>query len=361
MMDQGGIRDPAGAGLGAAVVREALRVPVLHKLWLANAAVVFAAAMIAGSLAARADDRLSLWAACLVAAAGGGLIHLKLLRLALRPVTLLVRTAEQVAGGDEGARAPASALADPELAHLVEVFNAALDSVSLDRNRLRDLAARAQDAQEAERVHVARALHDGTIQTLSALLVRLRLARRMGTREERDAVLDSMRDDLVEAIEIVRRAARALRPAALSELGVERAVEGFAAEACAGTGIALECRLNPIGGALGPEAATAVYRVVQEAIDNAIRHGRAASLRVSIGLEGGWVRAEVADDGCGFEVAETMERGRCLGLFAMEQRVARAGGEIRVESEPGRGTRVEVRVPARVAPPLEPVLAECAP
>lgn len=324
----------------------ALRLRVLHKLWLANAVLVFVVAMAAGTLAARADGRLSLWAGAAVAAAAGALIHLHLLRLALQPVTLLVRTAEQVAGGAEESRAPTSVFADPELERLVAVFNQSLDAVATDRRRLRDLATRAQDEQEAERLRIARTLHEGTVQTLTALLLGLRLVRRTPDRLEREVMLDSMRDDLVAATEAVRRAAFELRPAALDELGVGAAVERAAREACVGAGIELACELEPAGDALSHEAAITLYRLVQEAVENVIRHGHARRMWIQMLRQAGFVETTVRDDGRGFDVAETLAHGRCLGLFAMEQRAARVNGSVRVESSPGRGTRVVIRIPA---------------
>jgi signal transduction histidine kinase len=88
-----------------------------------------------------------------------------------------------------------------------------------------------------------------------------------------------------------------------------------------------------------------VFLILQEALVNAVRHARARRVRLSIRGEGGGLRAEVADDGVGFDPEDARARARRMGLNAMRERAAALGAELRVESSPGRGARVVLRVP----------------
>jgi two-component system sensor histidine kinase UhpB len=99
-------------------------------------------------------------------------------------------------------------------------------------------------------------------------------------------------------------------------------------------------------GALSPEVELALYRILQEALSNVVRHAGASHARVRIGRADGVVEAIVEDDGRGFRVDRVLSAGDAgLGLFGMKERAASLGGDVRVESEPGRGTRVSVRIP----------------
>lgn len=214
-----------------------------------------------------------------------------------------------------------------------------------DRQLLRETAAKAFRAQETERMRIARELQEETAQTLSALLLHLQVARMHPDAGTRAGVLDEIRDGLVEATDTVRRFARGLYPPALNDVGLVAAVQSYAETLSERSGPRITVIAGEIRGLLGREGELALYRVLQEALSNAVRHAGARSVEVRIAPDGGAVAASVEDDGAGFDPAAQEAAHPCLGLFGMRERAHYAGGSAAVESAPGRGTRVTVRLP----------------
>jgi two-component system sensor histidine kinase UhpB len=318
---------------------------------LANGAGVTVAAMaagIAGARIAQSGSPGALAGAMMLLAIGVGCTVLLtgfMLALALRPLRELQQTALRVQSGDLDARAPVSPLADDALEKLVNTFNGALDAAAAHRRRLRDSAARAQVATEEERQRVARELHDGIAQTLAALRIQLRLARAAREPDLRDQKLEHISTEIAEAIEEVRRIARGLRPPALETLGLAVAIESFAKPLAAAAGLQIEMRTSEPSG-LSRDAELTLYRIMQEALSNVVRHSGASRVKLMLTHDHRTAELHVEDDGCGFRVTEAMDGdGRGLGLFGMWERAASAGGELTINSEPGRGTRITVTVP----------------
>lgn len=330
--------------------RSALRLPVFQKIWLASVAVVFLTAGLAGVAVSSAGlpTAIGTAAAALVAATGALLLQGVLVRLALRPVQLLAETAERVARGDESARVPVSSLADPQVGRLIEVFNDALARVASERKRLRSLAARAREVHESDRLRTAQQLHDSVAQSLGATLLRLAVVRRVPSVEARQALLDALRGEVASAADAVQRIAFSLRPPAIAELGASVAIQTYLRET-ASPGLDIQCDLPRLKGELSAPAETTLYRVVQEAFENALRHSGARSIAVRGHLQREWLEVEVSDDGAGFSVPSVMDGARCLGLFEMEERAEALGGRVLVESKPGKGTRVRIRLPRQPA------------
>lgn len=335
----------------SAGVRELLRFPLFYKIFLANTALLLGIAAAAFLLTSRfqvdaAASTLRLALFGLAAVAASALVNGLILRVALSPLRHLEEAADRVQRGELDARAPASPLADPDLARLIRLFNRMLDTLGAYRERLQGVAARALQAQEMERKRIALELHDDTAQTLASLLIRLRVARNAKSAQARDARLEEIRNELAKAMESVRRFARALRPPALDEVGVVAAIREHARSVCGTTGLSTVVESDRIGALLSPDAELVLYRIVQEALSNVVRHAGASTVRVTIGRRDGTVVAEIADDGKGFVVADEVYRGvRGLGLFGMQERAAYVGGRIDIESEPGRGTTVRVTMP----------------
>ena len=341
---------PRPRGVAAAL----LRVPLYYKIVIANALIVVlgtvAGTWVTASYVRASPERSTLDLVGLLVLGGlvaSVLVNALIVRLALSPLQLLEDTAARVRKGDLDARAPRSPLADRELDRLTRTFNAMLDTAARYRQRLRDVAARALHAAEEERKRIARELHDETAQMLAALLIRIRVVRNTGDREALDTLLEEMRREVGESLEGIRRFARGLRPPALDELGLAAAVESHARSLAESVGVAVHVRAEPLDGALSPEAELAVYRIIQEALSNVVRHSGATRAMVKLEREGEAVVATVEDDGKGFDVAEVMagER-RGLGLFGMQERAAYLGGRVEIESRGGRGTRMRAEIPA---------------
>jgi signal transduction histidine kinase len=214
-----------------------------------------------------------------------------------------------------------------------------------DRTLLRETAARAFRAQETERMRIARELQEETAQTLSALLLHLQIARMHDDAEARSEVLEQIRSGLVEATDTVRRFARGLYPPALDDIGLAAAVQSYADTLGERGGPRITVIAGEVRGLLGRERDLALYRVLQEALGNAVRHAGARSVEVRIAAEGDRVAASVEDDGSGFDLAAAEAAHPCLGLFGMRERALYAGGQATVQSQPGGGTRVAVELP----------------
>ncbi len=216
-----------------------------------------------------------------------------------------------------------------------------------ERRRLRGFGAGALRAAEEERRRIARELHDDTAQSLAGLLVRLRvLERRLEGHPAVDDVVQ-MRSWLHDAAEGVRRIAQGLRPPELEDVGPGPALRRFVRERFPSVDVELE--FDGEEERLSAEQRLVLYRIAQEALSNAVRHGHASRIRLSVrGAEGRrGVLLVVEDDGRGFDLEGEREPGAGLGLVGMEERAQLAGGSFRLESSPGTGTRVEVTLPFR--------------
>jgi signal transduction histidine kinase len=134
-----------------------------------------------------------------------------------------------------------------------------------------------------------------------------------------------------------------LRPSMLDDLGLTPALAWLLKEVSRSSGIEIESEVDPGVDSLPDAQRTCLYRVVQETLTNAARHSAAHKVWVSLKCDGGVVMGSIADDGRGFDPAAL--RRKSLGLLGMEERVRELGGTFRVSSAPGRGTRVEIRLP----------------
>jgi signal transduction histidine kinase len=222
---------------------------------------------------------------------------------------------------------------------------ATAQSVESDRLRL------SLRAMEAERSRWARELHDETLQGLGALRILLSSARRAEERSDLDGALKQAIDQVTDEIQNLRSLITDLRPAALDELGLQAALEALidqrrdqsSLELDAHIDLAREPQHAPTR--LEPELEAAIYRLVQEALTNAIKHAGASRLRVEVVEQDGCVLATVSDDGKGFDTGASHAG---FGLTSMRERVTLAGGELEISSDDG-GTTVNARFPVRRA------------
>jgi two-component system sensor histidine kinase UhpB len=200
--------------------------------------------------------------------------------------------------------------------------------------------------EEAERRRIARELHDRVGQSLSALNINLDLVLRDPGLEPaaKKRLEDSL--NLVErTLESIENVMAELRPPLLDEYGLAAALGWHAEEFSRRTGIrvSVEDAAPEAAKALRVEAALALYRIAQEALNNVLKHACAASVRIEIGQEENQMTLAVRDDGQGFDA--TRPRGGRLGMTTMRERAEAAGGDLQIESAEGRGTCVRIRVP----------------
>ena len=199
-------------------------------------------------------------------------------------------------------------------------------------------------AQEEERVRIARELHDDTAQSLSLLLLGLRKVAEAETLDAARSCARELRVHIARAIGGVRRIARGLRPADLDRLGLGEALRRLAVELCDSHDVEVDVQLSGLDAPLPPSIEIALYRIAQEALSNAWKHASATTISVVAQRNDSSVRLIVEDDGLGFSV-ESPPRNQRLGLQGIRERAMLLGGELAIESAPGKGTTLYVSVP----------------
>jgi two-component system, NarL family, sensor histidine kinase DevS len=207
----------------------------------------------------------------------------------------------------------------------------------------RDALRRAVQAQEVERRRLARELHDETGQALTSILLGLSAVERAGSLDEARAAVGELRDLVVETLQEVRALAVELRPSALDDFGLEPALRrlGQSIRETRSLDVQVETMLD--GSRLPEDVETAVYRIVQEALTNVVKHARAERVSIVLTRTPDGVLVVIEDDGRGFETDEI--RGGGLGLTGMRERVDLLEGKLEIESARGAGTTLIVELP----------------
>ncbi len=354
-------RHPApGSASGASLRTALLGLPLFLKVLIANCVVVLVGVGLGTwfTLTFVADPTGQVhWPAVAVMLvtgfAGSVLINAAVLTLALQPLHALERTVDRVAAGDLTARAQPVLFRDPDVERLGETLNTMLDVLHEHRGLLQKLSEQVLAAQEDERKRIARELHDETAQSLTTLLIRLKILERAKTAEDMRGQINELREVTAETLEAVRKLAVELRPATLDDLGLVAALEAYAEGYASRMPVELQFSAQGFddhAGRLQPQQELVLYRVVQEALTNAAKHSAAGHVRVELRRGPSEVVARVVDDGEGFQVDEVMRsRERGLGLFGMQERLALVRGQLVIDSAPGKGTLIEARVPAGLA------------
>ncbi|GFP21560.1 hypothetical protein HKBW3S06_00787 [Candidatus Hakubella thermalkaliphila] len=271
-----------------------------------------------------------------------------------RPIRGLVEATEAVAKGNLKHRAPV--WANDELGQLGMAFNAMTEKLELARNELRRkeemrtrLLEKVISVQEEERKRIARELHDETSQSLTSLMVGLKIVQSASNMEEVRERTAELRSLIEKTLEGVYDLALELRPSILDDLGLVAAVRKHMRDYSRKSDIHMD--LHTIGleeKRLPPEIETALYRIVQEALSNVIKHAGAEKVDVVLEHRGSSVVAKIEDDGRGFDVDKVMnsrKEERRLGLFGMYERASLMGGVLTLKSRPGQGTTVFIEIP----------------
>lgn len=276
-------------------------------------------------------------------------VNYAILRLAFQPLFTLQATLDRVRRGDFSARVPPVA-GDPDIAQVTETANLVLDRLAEHRQVV---AAQILRAQEEERKRIARELHDETSQSLTSVVVNL-VAVEQQMPAGPEELLNRLRltkDIAQRTLDETRRLMFDLRPSVLDDLGLVPALRWFINQRVLPVGLQVELQTSGLEQRLPEELETAIFRILQEAITNVVKHAQAKNLKVRLAREPGRIAGLVADDGAGFTPAASTGKGdgdQGLGLFGMQERAALVGGTVQIKSAPGSGTTVEVSVPDRV-------------
>jgi signal transduction histidine kinase len=210
------------------------------------------------------------------------------------------------------------------------------------RHALQQLSARLVDAQETERRAISRELHDEVGQSLGALLVDIgRLSTTLSGDPEVKTQLDNLKSVAERTFQTVRNIALLLRPSMLDDLGLAAALEWQGREVSRHSEIEVSVESESVPEDLPDEYKIYIYRLVQEALNNAVRHSGARNAKVVVERLSKSIAVRVTDDGRGFDPG----RSRGMGILGMEERVKRLGGTLRVESQPGKGATVTADLP----------------
>jgi len=262
-----------------------------------------------------------------------------LLRRAFMPLERLARRMDTVDLLRPGQRLPVGR--SDEVGRVVSAFNHMLDRLERERH---ENGRRVLAAQEAERIGIARDLHDEIGQLLTAVLLQLNSIAE--TAPTHRVEIDRAREAVRRALDEVRRISRELRPEMLEQLGLVSALTELSTTFARASGVSVERRFDIPLPRFSPDTELAVYRIAQESLTNVARHSDAAHVWIALahGLDS--VVLRVVDDGCGFG-GVPVEHG---GLRSMRERALSIGGALAIEEGAGGGVEVRLEVPAvRVA------------
>jgi signal transduction histidine kinase len=203
-------------------------------------------------------------------------------------------------------------------------------------------------AQEAERRRIARDLHDEVGQTLTSLLIGFRTITDAESLDAARARSLELRETTSTLLDDIKRLARGLRPSVLDDLGLVPALERLTLDISRVHDVEVSLETAGLSAARLPELVeVTVYRIVQESLNNTVKHAQARTAQVNVTRTGDELVVTIQDDGCGFEAqsAQKLMADGHLGLAGMRERAALLGGSLLIESKPDAGTLVRARLP----------------
>lgn len=226
-----------------------------------------------------------------------------------------------------------------------------LDRQLLEQNKERgDLLGKIITTQEEERQRIARELHDEVGQSITSLMIGFRVLETQDPEKMRQGITELKRL-LAQTLDEVRHLALELRPSSLDDLGLIPALQQYTREYADKFGVNADFQASGFESKrLRPEVEIALYRIIQEALTNVVRHAEAKKVSVLMGIRNSSIVAIVEDNGKGFDVqdvlaSKTIEQK--LGLYGMQERASLIGGMLTIEATPGKGTTVFVEVPLK--------------
>jgi signal transduction histidine kinase len=212
--------------------------------------------------------------------------------------------------------------------------------------RIAELSAHVLRVQEQERRRISRELHDETGQELMVIRLYLdMLETSVQARSSRLKIRETL-EVVDRTIEGIRRIISRLSPLLLEELGLIAAIRKEVKDLGRNTGVKARVTVPEAIARMAPETEAALYRVVQEALHNVAQHAQARNVDVQMWQQNGELHLLIEDDGIGIQGKISSARGRSFGLAGIRERIGMLGGEVRISSTRGKGTRIEVMVPA---------------
>lgn len=281
-------------------------------------------------------------------------------QMVIRPVIALAQATQNITRGVLDKPIPTEGLGEVEmLARNLEGMRLALKKAHEQRldfekeleERVRErtrqveqLMSQIISIQEEERRRLARELHDETAQTLATVLVNLQAAQQVPDKDKAQELVARALAQQAQVLTDIRRIISALRPAALDDLGLVSALRAYAEERLVAEGVAVQFEVEGGERPLSPAVETAVFRILQEAVNNIAKHAGAQKASIHLDFRPDSLMATVEDDGRGFEAGKVLLQDK-VGLQGMRERAAIIGARLKLESRPGQGTRVDIYVP----------------
>lgn len=325
--------------------------PLFYKVLIANAVLIAGGALAAAWTLTHApgmDGGMTSATVILAATIGVSiLVNYLLMRLAFHPLFQLRETMEAIRRGQLTARAPSN-VADPDASQLATAFNIMIDELEKYRRSSSSVILR---ALEEERKRIARELHDETSQALANLVIRIEMLLETvheKTDDQLAAELERLRDFVAHTLNETRRLTYDLRPTILDDLGLVPAIRWLIKDKLDPEGLNSSFEVVGCQQRLSDEVETTLFRIVQEALTNVVRHADAKNVKVEVRQTDEHITVSVEDDGRGFDVRSIRPddpRGRGLGLFGMRERAELVGGTLTVTSRIDHGTRIEAVIP----------------
>jgi PAS domain S-box-containing protein len=228
------------------------------------------------------------------------------------------------------------------------LYNARLHSRLEEQQRdLIELSKKLTTVEEDERRRIAADLHDETGQLLAAARANLQMTAKQLTKANPRAIsmLEEAAALVGKALDQVRDVSHGLHPALLHDVGLSAAIKWLAQKTRETGDVKVRVRSRGAEQRLPSSVEASLFRAVQEILNNATRHSRAEKVKIDVRGSTSGMKIKIEDDGIGFNVEEELQKPRGLGLRTLKQRVRWLGGEIKLQSEPGKGTLVELEVP----------------
>lgn len=339
------------AGLIASLRARLSHISLFQRIVIGNAAIIVFGAVIGTLVTRHLAQQATDWWLIMLFATGGILVSLMInswiVGAALNPLRDLGRLAKRLQSGGSEIELKNPDPYTSRMANTLRSFFVQLE----ERNReLQALSERAINAQEEERRSIAQSLHDDTGQALSMLIIHLdRIDERIpASQKELKQQVAEARSLAANALTELRRILSGLRPAILDDLGLVPAIRWFARTNLEQAGIRVVVKAPSVPLNLSPAMTTTLFRIVQEAVGNVVRHAGAGSVRIVLQLSDDLVHLRIQDDGRGFDPEHASRDAvelQQLGLLGIRERAELLGGQVQIESAPEKGTSLLVSIP----------------
>jgi two-component system sensor histidine kinase UhpB len=331
----------------------ALGVSIFNRVWIGNSVIIIFGA-VAGTMITRQLTLFgNVWLILLFSTAGvliTLLVNRLIIRSALHPIHELGNAIEHVNTGKIDIPDSLKYYRDPDIQRLVAALDSMLKRLANRTSQLQAISERAINAQEEERVRIARSLHDDTAQSISMLIIHLERLKNAIPADIPDLTrrVAEAENVATRLLENLRKVIWDLRPSILDDLGLLAAIRWFARTNLEAVGVAVEFLDGNEVVRLPSHLETMLFRICQEAVSNIIRHADAHKVSIHLWPQEASIWLEIKDDGRGFDIEQAVGGAvyrKQLGLLGIQERVSLVGGEMEVESAAGSGTCLRVRVP----------------